>query len=534
MTVQVLGQVALGFDVSIAQILIAIGTAAVLELALVAWSQQVIAWPASAMLTGNGVALILRTPGTVHGDWWSTRGWPIFVACSGVGLLSKYAITVRGRHLFNPSNFGLVLTFLAFGALHADPQDLWWGPWSPALALTLTAILVGGITLARRLHLFTVALTFWVSFALGIAVLAAGDHAITARWHVGPLAGWSYWWVFVFSPEIVIFVFFMITDPRTAPVGRVARPVYAALVGVLAAFLAGLQRTEFATKVSLLAALTIVCGIRPLLERWFADDRFVAGRSRWLHGADPPGESAIDGAASAEAGGEPSAVAGTQPIRPTLAGMALLALLAVGSVAAVGAAGATTKWTAGVVAADVGVAPRGIRPVVHLSADAVPKLEIDGALDQIEGTVSPAEADRIARDLTEDLVIAGDALNRANPDLASTATFGTQLNVLTGQINAQTRTGRVSAPTYRLDAGRVVLLKDPVSPQSIPQLGVAARGQLNVVTRANRGDSRVLDQQSVPFRAVFLMTKVGDHYLIGAQLPMETPMVVGGARLGPG
>ena len=33
--------------------------------------QHVLMWPASAMLTGNGVAFILRVPGTRHGDWWS-------------------------------------------------------------------------------------------------------------------------------------------------------------------------------------------------------------------------------------------------------------------------------------------------------------------------------------------------------------------------------------------------------------------------------------------------------------------------------
>jgi len=511
-TVQVLGQVVLGFDVSIAQILIAIGTAGVLELVLVAWSRQEIAWPASALLTGNGVALILRTPGTVHGDWWSLNGWPIFVACSGIALLSKYAITVRGRHLFNPSNFGLVVIFLTFGARYADPQDLWWGPWSPALAVTLAVILVGGVTLARRLQLFTVALTFWVTFALGIGVLAAGGHAITARWHVGPLSDWSYWVVFVTSPEIVIFVFFMITDPRTAPIGRVARPTYAAAVGVLAAFLAGFQHTEFATKVSLLAALTIVCGLRPTLERRLADARFTAGQSSLLR----PG------------GGD-----GTR-LRPTASGIALLLVLAMASVAVISAAGSSTRHIRATVATAVDAKVDGGRPSIQLPAGAVPELTVDPELDQIEGGVPRAQARRIARDLTEDLVITGDAVQRGNADLASVATFGSALETVQGQIHAQARAERVSAPTYRIDAGRVVLLKDPVNPQSIPQLGVMVRGQLNVVTRAGRVKSRVLDQQSVPFRAVFLMTEVEGHYLIGAQLPADTPMVVGGARLGPG
>ena len=46
-------------------------------------------WPASAMLTGNGVAFVLRVPGTAHGDWWSMRGWWIFAGTAAVSLLSK-------------------------------------------------------------------------------------------------------------------------------------------------------------------------------------------------------------------------------------------------------------------------------------------------------------------------------------------------------------------------------------------------------------------------------------------------------------
>ena len=74
-SLQVIGQVGFHFELSIAQILLAIGTAAVLEVGIAMRSQHVILWPASAMLTGNGVAFILRVPGTAHGDWWSLRGW---------------------------------------------------------------------------------------------------------------------------------------------------------------------------------------------------------------------------------------------------------------------------------------------------------------------------------------------------------------------------------------------------------------------------------------------------------------------------
>ena len=51
---------------------------AILEVAIAFRTQRVIMWPASALLTGNGVAFILRVPGTEHGDWWSMNGWWIF------------------------------------------------------------------------------------------------------------------------------------------------------------------------------------------------------------------------------------------------------------------------------------------------------------------------------------------------------------------------------------------------------------------------------------------------------------------------
>src|SRR5438876_1970932 len=77
-SLQVLGQAAFDFQLSIAQILIAVGTCAALEVGIAVWLQRVIMWPASALITGNGVGFILRVPGTEHGQWWSTRGWWIF------------------------------------------------------------------------------------------------------------------------------------------------------------------------------------------------------------------------------------------------------------------------------------------------------------------------------------------------------------------------------------------------------------------------------------------------------------------------
>ena len=62
-TIHVLGQLGLHFWVSVPQILAAILTAAGIELAVTFVRTRSFVWPASAMLTGSGVALILRFRG---------------------------------------------------------------------------------------------------------------------------------------------------------------------------------------------------------------------------------------------------------------------------------------------------------------------------------------------------------------------------------------------------------------------------------------------------------------------------------------
>src|SRR4051794_30143162 len=265
-SLQVIGQVGFHFDVSIAQILLSIGTCALLEFGIAFRSQHVLMWPASAMLTGNGVAFILRVPGTQHGDWWSLRGWWIFVGTAAVSLLSKYVITWRGGHVFNPSNIGLVLCFLILPRRLAEPLDFWWGPMSFWLAVALAIIVAGGFFILRRLKLLVVAVGFWLAFAAGIAVLSAMGHSMVARWQLGPIGGWRFWWVLVTSPEVLVFLFYMITDPKTAPKGQRPRLVYAVAIGLLATLLIAPMQTEYASKVALLSALAIVCVGRPLLD----------------------------------------------------------------------------------------------------------------------------------------------------------------------------------------------------------------------------------------------------------------------------
>ncbi len=267
-SLQVIGQVGFHFQLSIAQILVSLLTCAVLEVGITLRQQQVLMWPASALLTGNGVAFILRVPGTRHGDWWSMKGWWIFAGTSAVALLSKYLIKWRGNHIFNPSNIGLVLCFLILGRGRANPLDFWWGPMSVWLVLALAVILAGGFLILSRLKLLWLAISFWITFAAGIGVLALSGHTMLARWHLGPITGFHFWIVLVTSPEVLVFLFFMITDPKTAPRSPTHRIIYAVSLGLLASLMIAAATTEFASKVALLSSLAVVCVAIPILRRF--------------------------------------------------------------------------------------------------------------------------------------------------------------------------------------------------------------------------------------------------------------------------
>jgi hypothetical protein len=261
----VLGMTQFHFRLSIPQIVFSILTCAVIELAVTFRQKRMIIWPASAMLTGNGIAFIMRIPGTQHGDWWSFRGVWIYVATGAVAMASKYLIKFRGKHVFNPSNFALVLTFAILGSTRVEPLQFWWGPLSPALLIVLLVIVTGALFVLTRVGMLAVAVIFWFTFAAALGVLALSGHAFTANWHLGPVANGYFWKVLVFSPEVFIFLWFMITDPRTAPETARGRRIYSVAIGLLGALLIAPMASEYWAKVALLAALWIVCAARPAL-----------------------------------------------------------------------------------------------------------------------------------------------------------------------------------------------------------------------------------------------------------------------------
>lgn len=267
MTLHVLGQTLLDFKVSIAQIAVSILVCGLIEAVVTFRSHRILVWPASGILTGSSVAFILRTSGTQHGDWWSLHGIQFFVLAGLISLLSKHLIRPGGRHLFNPSNIGIVWCLLVIGPNHVFAQYLWWGPNRPGVALAYAVILVGAVWILRSVRMIPMAASFLVTFATLIGVFALSGRSFIAIWHEGPISGLSYWLNIAASPELLVFVFFMISDPQTAPKAPLGRVVYGAATATVAAGLIYFQPAEFGIKVAILSSLTVVCALVPLIER---------------------------------------------------------------------------------------------------------------------------------------------------------------------------------------------------------------------------------------------------------------------------
>jgi enediyne biosynthesis protein E5 len=175
---------------------VALSTAILTE--VVAWKLVRPGWPniLSAYISGNSVAILLKPLGDVV--------WP-FAVCAAVSILSKYVLAWRGRHLWNPTNFGVC----ALLALVPSQVAMLGHQWGNALGTVAILWGIGLLTVwrARVLHLTLAWLAAFVFFAWIRALILPEGRFVT---EVAPVTG----------PMYQLFMFFMITDPKTVVRGR--------------------------------------------------------------------------------------------------------------------------------------------------------------------------------------------------------------------------------------------------------------------------------------------------------------------------
>jgi Na+-translocating ferredoxin:NAD+ oxidoreductase RnfD subunit len=209
----VAGHYSFGILRGFSAILLAIGTAVAVE--AVAGRIMYGSWPhpASAYTSGISVGILVRGP----------LLWP-FAFCSALSILSKYVLRVKGRHLWNPSNFGLCVLFFpaAYGVFDVAPLNTQWGNnmWP---MLVIWGVGLYTIWKVKRFHITGTYIVAFIAFA-ALRTAITGD----SFWaEVAPLTG----------PMYQLFALFMITDPVTTVSSKKGEMGVTVLIAVVELFL---------------------------------------------------------------------------------------------------------------------------------------------------------------------------------------------------------------------------------------------------------------------------------------------------------
>jgi hypothetical protein len=143
---------------------------------------------ASSYISGISVGILVRSPAV----------WP-YLLCAVVSIMSKYVLRVKGHHIWNPSNFGIsVLVFLAPETVAT--LSIQWGNY----LLPMIVIWCLGSVIIYRVRRFHITATYVTSF-IAFAFLRSWITGSPWQSEIAPLTG----------PMYQLFIFFMVTDPKT-------------------------------------------------------------------------------------------------------------------------------------------------------------------------------------------------------------------------------------------------------------------------------------------------------------------------------
>ena len=241
------GHLSFGILESYPKTLLAIVVAIATELVLARIFVHKWPHPASAYITGISVGILLRTPAF----------WP-YALCSAISITSKYVLRVNGRHLWNPSNFGIsAMLFLAGDTVGS--LSIQWGNYLwPMLVIWMLGALI-----IWRLHRFHITATYVISF-VAFALMRSWITGHPWQSEIAPITG----------PMYQLFIFFMITDPKTTVRSKMGQCFVAFAVAVLEMVLR-MNEVVYAPYY----ALFVVGPTALLIEMWVNARRAKAGKA---------------------------------------------------------------------------------------------------------------------------------------------------------------------------------------------------------------------------------------------------------------
>ncbi|NOS76861.1 MAG: hypothetical protein HOP35_02840 [Nitrospira sp.] len=206
-TLLLYGLIWLHFDISVIQIAVTLGAALLTQYAGTRFYNLPAFDPKSPLISALSLCLLLRTDHL-----------KVAALAAVVAIGSKFVIRWKDKHVFNPTNLALVV-MIAGGLGWMSPGQ--WGQvaWFGFLIACLGSLVV---TRAARADVTLAFLSFYVGLLFARA-LWLGD-PLTIPLHQ------------IESGALLIFAFFMISDPKTTPDSRAGRIIYALIVTLTALY----------------------------------------------------------------------------------------------------------------------------------------------------------------------------------------------------------------------------------------------------------------------------------------------------------
>jgi len=203
----------------------------------------------SVLISSFGLSLLLKT-----NLWW------VAVLAATVTILSKYILRINGKHIFNPSALGIVIAVLFTGNAWISP-----GQWGSD-AVILFGVLSLGFIVTTRVQKLDVSLAFLGTFA-GLLFLR---QIIYLGWPI------DHFVQSVSTGSLLLFSFFMITDPKTIPNHTTVRIVWCISIAAVAFYLTAFKFMNAAPIFVLVMAQPLV----PILDKIFNAKKFEWAKSK--------------------------------------------------------------------------------------------------------------------------------------------------------------------------------------------------------------------------------------------------------------
>lgn len=237
------GKLFLDFDIGLWEIIITIGTTQLWQF----FAQRIFQSDSysilSSLISSLSLCLLLRT-----------QHWPVIIFVSFFTIFSKFLFRYKEKHFFNPTNFGLAIGLLLM------PQWVWLSPgqWGNQVLLAFFVACCGMFVAYRsvRLDVALAFLGFFIMFLVSRSLYVGEPMAIAFHR--------------VQSGSLLLFSFFMISDPRTTPNHGLARIVFAFIVALMTYVI----QFHFYKPNAPIWALVMASPLTPLLDRVLAAKPF--------------------------------------------------------------------------------------------------------------------------------------------------------------------------------------------------------------------------------------------------------------------